>query len=220
MQESFYLLKIQAIDTRFNPSMYSKVIKLLKPDMVPPVPPVIKEWKADQDKLTVSWIPSSSKDISTHTLKIRSSKDSNWTTIQSFDLADKMQYQFTDLKKGSYDIVIEGMDSSRNIATSRILKVYSVGGVRKPIDLIEASADRTNSKIVLTWKYDELNVAKILIYRAKGDEKVTLYKTIPGERQQFDDQNLSINTKYTYYLKVVFRSGEESPMSNPIEIVY
>ena len=43
--------KVQAIDTRFNPSAYSSAIKIMKPDQVSPVAPVFKSWRAEKDKI-------------------------------------------------------------------------------------------------------------------------------------------------------------------------
>jgi hypothetical protein len=83
--------KILAFDTRFNPSGYSTVIRLLKPDIVPPVPPVIKSWKANQDKLLIAWTPSASKDVSDYTLKIKRSEETEWTSTKSFSPNDKME---------------------------------------------------------------------------------------------------------------------------------
>ena len=217
-KEMYY--KVQAIDTRFNPSEYSKVIKLLKPDIVPPVPPVIKDWKASNDKLSLSWTPSASKDVSRHDLKVRRTEEENWNVTKSFNSKDKMQFEYASLKEGSYEFVIEAIDSSGNTASSKPLVANITGGVRKVIEDIKVTADRTSKKVVLTWKYSEADSEKILIYRSEGEKSVTLYKTVPGDVKQFVDEQVIINTTYTYYLKVVFKSGEESGFSKKIEIKF
>lgn len=217
-REMYY--KIQAIDTRFNPSGYSKVIKLIKPDVVPPVAPVIKEWKADKDKLSLSWSPSASKDVSKHNLKVKRLNESNWVVTQSFVASDKMQYEYTGLKTGSYEFVIEAIDSSGNTTPSKTLKAKITGSARKTIENIKATADRTEKKIILTWKYEEQDAEKILIYRADGNNSVTLYKSIPGDAKQFTDEKIVINTGYSYYLKAVFKNGEESGFGKGVKLTY
>lgn len=217
-REMYY--KIQAIDTRFNPSGYSKVVKLLKPDVVPPVAPVVKEWKANEDKLLLSWVPSASKDVSKHTIKVKRTDESNWVITQSFVARDKMQYQYTNLKTGSYEFAIEATDSSGNTTTSKILKANITGGARKSIENVKATADRANKKIILSWKYNEPDAEKILIYRAEGSENVMLYKSIPGDSKQFADDQVTINTEYNYYLKVVFINGHESGFGDKVEVKF
>jgi predicted phage tail protein len=215
-REMYY--KVQAIDTRFNPSQYSKVIKLLKPDIVPPVAPVIKTWKADNDKLLLNWAPSSSKDVAKHAVRMRHVATNRvWTTVKT---DQKNEHRFTGLQKGAYEFVIEATDSSGNKSTSKSLKVNIAGGIRKPITDIKATADRSEKKVILTWKYNDPETDKILVYRSQGEGNVSLYKSISGGSQQFVDDQLTIDTKYTYYVKVVFRNGEESGFGEKVEVKF
>jgi hypothetical protein len=217
-REMYY--KIQAIDTRFNPSGYSKILKLLKPDVVPPVAPVIKEWKASGDKLLLNWIPSPSKDVSLHTLEIRRANENSWMITKSFGVNDKMQYEYASLKTGSYEFVIDAIDSSKNTSSSKTLKVNITGGIRKSIENIKATPNRTDKNIVLTWKYDEPDAEKILVYRAEGSGTVTLYKSIAALNKQFTDEKVAINTEYSYYLKVVFKNGQESGFGEKVAVKF
>lgn len=216
-REIYY--KVQAIDTRFNPSGFSKVVKLLKPDQVPPVAPVISEWKADNDKLLLRWNASPSKDVMKHIVKMRSvTENTAWVSSQPFDAVTKKEYQYASLKKGTYDIVVEATDSTGNKTASKNLRVNIAGGLRKTITDIKATPDRTNNKIVLAWKFDEADVDKVLVYRAEADSQVTLYKSVELGSKQFEDRNVKTNTKYSYYLKVVFKNGEESGFGKKIEV--
>lgn len=212
--------KIQAIDTRFNPSTYSAVIKLLKPDVVPPVAPVFKSWNASEDKLSISWTPSASRDVSYHNLKVKSPNSTNWTLTKKFGTIDIPVHDFMNLKAGLYEFVIEAIDSSGNITASKPLKATLTGAPEKAIENIKATADRTNKKIILTWKSTVQGAKKILIYRVEGEHPVTLYKSIAGSSNQFVDEQLSLNTKYSYYLKVVFESGAESAFSNLVNVTF
>ncbi|HET9052752.1 MAG TPA: hypothetical protein VFM90_01165, partial [Cyclobacteriaceae bacterium] len=70
--------KIQAFDTRFNPSAYSIPVKLIKPDILPPVPPVITSWKASEGNVKIQWSQSASRDVAKYILKNR--QTGAWTT--------------------------------------------------------------------------------------------------------------------------------------------
>jgi uncharacterized protein len=217
-REMYY--KIQAIDTRFNPSGYSKVLKLIKPDVVPPVAPVIKEWKASEDKLSLSWTASASKDVSKHNLKMKRTDEPGWLVTKTFVATDKMQYEYSGMKAGSYEFVVEAIDSSGNAMPSKALRANLTGGARKSVENVRATADRANKKIVLTWKDSEPDAKKILIYRAEGTNSVTLYKSIPGDSKQFSDDMVSTNTEYSYYLKVIFKNGEESGFGEKVGVKF
>jgi hypothetical protein len=116
--------------------------------------------------------------------------------------------------------LISAKDSSENISSSKSVEVNITGGLRKSIDDIKIAADRTNTKIILTWKYEGHGADKILIYRAEGNENVTLYKSIRGDASQFADKQVRINASYTYYLKVIFKDGAESGFGKKVEIVF
>ncbi len=212
--------KIQAVDTRFNPSEFSTVIKIIKPDLVPPVMPVFKSWDADKDELAITWIPSASHDVAYHNLKMKLASSANWTVTGKFTVSDKAEYLYKKLKRGEYQFAVEAIDSSGNQSMSKILKVSIAGGAVKTISNIKGTADRTARQIVLSWKEVTPNAQKILIYRAEGDKPVTLYRSIPGNSLRFTDDQVAMNTVYSYYLKVVLEGGAESEFSESVKIQF
>lgn len=212
--------KIQAVDTRFNPSSYSTVVKLLKPDVLPPAIPVFKTWRADKDKLELTFVPSASRDVACHNLKLKSMAATSWTVAKKFMTLDKPEHIFENLQKSDYQIMVEAVDSSGNISTSRILQVAITGAAGKTVENIKATADRANKRIVLSWKEILPNADKILIYRAEGDGQVNLYKSINGNSAQFSDDSVLVNTTYTYYLKVIYNDRVESAFSKGVKVIF
>lgn len=212
--------KIQAIDTRFNPSTYSSVIKIMKPDQVAPVAPVFKSWRAEKDKIDLTWSFSPSSDVTHHNLKAKLSTSAEWITTKKFISTDKPVYNYQSMKAGDYEFMLEAVDSSGNSSVSKILKATLTGTPPKSIENIKATPDRTKKQIVLSWKETVPGTQKILVYRAEGDKPVTLYKAIPGNSLQFIDSQVSMNTTYSYYLKVVMEGGAESVFSEKLEVSF
>lgn len=212
--------KIQAIDTRFNPSTYSTAIKIVKPDQVSPVAPVFKSWRAEKDKIELAWSFSPSSDVMHHNLKSRSTTSAEWITTKKFILTDKPVYTYQGTKAGDYEFMLEAVDSSGNSSVSKILKATLTGTLPKSIENIKATPDRTKKQIVLSWKETIPGIQKILIYRAEGDRPVALYKSISGNSLQFIDSQVSMNTAYSYYLRVVMEGGAESVFSEKLEVSF
>ncbi len=212
--------KVQAIDTRFNPSTYSSAIKIMKPDRVRPAVPVFKSWRTEKDKIELTWSFSPSSDVTHHNLKTRSTTSAEWITTRKFISTDKPVYNYQSLKGGDYEFMLEAVDSSGNSSVSKILKATLSGTPPKSIENIKATPDRTKRQIVLSWKETVPGTQKILIYRAEGDKPVTLYKAIPGSSSQFIDSQVSMNTTYSYYLKVVLEGGAESAFSEEVKLLY
>ena len=62
---------------------------------------------------------------------------------------------------------------------------------------------------MLTWSLPSgFNASKTILYRGKGKEAESIYKTLEGEVLLFEDFNLEINTPYYYRIRVLSMSGE------------
>ena len=135
-------------------------------------------------------------------------------------MTDKPVYNYQSLKGGDYEFMLEAVDSSGNSSVSKILKATLSGAPPKSIENIKATPDRTKKQIVLSWKETVPGTQKILIYRAEGDQPVALYKSISGNSLQFIDSQVSMNTTYSYYLKVVHQNGAESVFSEDVRVEF
>ncbi len=60
--------KIMAIDQRQNHSVLTKAWAMERPDIVPPASPVIKNYRNENGKIHIHWVPSASKDAVKHIL--------------------------------------------------------------------------------------------------------------------------------------------------------
>jgi uncharacterized protein len=212
--------KLQAIDNRFNPSQYSAPIKLRKPDVLKPVQPVLRKITVNDNSIEAEWRPSSSFDVQYHQLWIRDSAEHIWRPGKTFNSGTVLGYQYTDLKPGIYALRMEAVDSSKNsVFSESAFAILISSAARKPVSKIETKVDRENKFITLSWDYQEPGLKKIVIYRAKENDALMLYKTVVGVNQ-FTDGNLEMNTSYKYILKAQFVNGDESPFSKQVEVKY
>ena len=70
--------------------------------------------------------------------------------------------------------------------------------------------NREENYISLSWKAPQEKVYTYQVFRAKGDAKLILYKTLEPSELQLIDKQLSIGTKYTYSIKYVNQDGIHS----------
>jgi hypothetical protein len=115
---------------------------------------------------------------------------------------------------------VEAIDSSGNVTGSKPLRAMITGLPTKGIEDIKTVADRTNKKIILTWKLSGTKTEKILVYRATGEAQPALYKTIDGTSREFIDGQIAINETYSYYLKTVGKNGEEGLFSEKVLVKF
>jgi uncharacterized protein len=216
--------KIAVIDRNFNQSEFSDVVMLLKPDVVPPTPPLFKAPKSKKEGAQLGWINSSSKDVIKHVLYRRKANDEGWVTVAVFPVTDSVQ-QFVDRQitpKLLYEYIMLAVDSANN--ESKPCKSVFVRkidtGIRPAIEDIETNIDETNKQIEIKWEYPYKDVKNYLIYRAKDESPIRYYQLIPADNQEFKDKKVIINTKYRYRIKAKFEDGSESAFSEEVLVEF
>ncbi|RPD42463.1 fibronectin type III domain-containing protein [Chitinophaga barathri] len=211
--------KLVALDGHYNPSGFSEMLTVKRPDVVPPVPPQFTDVSAATGGITLQWQPSTSKDVASYNLE--RAADTAWLTLQSFSVKETVrQYADTAARPGvSYRYRIVAVDESGLRGQSQEVTASAInmsGNVAKPV--VKASIDRDNKTIVLKWGAGR-EVAKSWLYRAEEGKPYRLYKTLPGNTAAFTDDELLINTQYRYKLKI-FDQNNNNAMSEEVRVNY
>jgi uncharacterized protein len=215
--------KIAAVDTRFNTSPFSPVLEVKRPDVIPPVPAVFQSFKVTEGSVALSWALSPSNDVVKYELW-RSGPVNEPTILVSAFLPQDSVRSYTDLKVksgGSYNYkIITIDDNGLQAATTEPLKV-SVPNIGTSLEALTltGTANRTDKKIELRWKSSVSNVEKINIYRARGQEPFTLYKTIVVSNG-FDDPNVEMNSTYRYCVQALLPGGAAGKISKELIVSY
>ena len=214
--------KIQAVDQHYNPSEFSDIFELTRPDIIPPVSPVFNAYKNNEQGITLDWFNSSSIDVAKHVLYRKSEQEQNWKVIGIFYPQDSVQ-SFTDtatVEGKMYEYTILAVDEAGlESKPAKPVKIKQFENKNKPVvSKISYDIDRTEKYIRLKWKYDEPGIKKFLVYRGNSVEELALFAS--SDRYEFTDTKLAINNTYYYVIKAVFANGLESGMSKVIEIKY
>lgn len=216
--------KISAVDQHFNPSEFSDILELKRPDKIPPVQPIFSSIESEENGIYLTWINSSSNDVSKHVLYRKSESDSLWNVIQLFDITDSITafrdtltipgtvYQYTMLAVDE-----TGLES----APSKLVTMNAfVQKIRPKVHNMKYKVDRDNKLIYLTWEYGYTGVERFLIYRSMNEDPINLYDGVSVGEFEYEDKRLQPNNKYSYRLKVLYKDGTQSIFSDKIEINY
>lgn len=218
----FYTVK--ALDSHFNPSTFSEVIKLKRPDTIPPAPPQFVSVSSEIDGIHLSWNNSTSDDVQKHTLYRKTKEQAGWEVIQLYP-NDKPTSSYIDKNlqtETQYAYVIMATDSAGN--ESQISKPVSMNSnVVVPIaeiKKVKAKVNYEEKNIELTWEYATPVVHKYLIYKSKEYGQLVLYKEIKGDQLTFKDKNVEMNTEYHYRIQASMENGKLSNFSKQVNIKY
>jgi fibronectin type 3 domain-containing protein len=189
---------------------------------VAPVPPVFTGVRSQPGGVALTWVRSSSEDVREQVLLRKHKYSTQWTELARFA---KDSVTYTDKipdPRNEYQYRLVAVDESgnRSIPSNPVTGKSLDTGSRAVVKGLRAEVDRTEKSIRLHWTYTQDRLSKYVIYRAKNDEQMSLYKSVPADSQGLIDTGVSMNTNYRYRVKAVFKDGAESPFSEEIKVEY
>lgn len=207
--------KIQAEDLRYNRSEHSAMLTIVKPDMIPPSPPVLSKFEVTEEGIRINWVPSSSNDVASHSIyrKTGDSSETKWEKL--FESVIQTDTTFLDSKElvpNNYSYTVLAKDSVGLESTpSNSLKVFWKGKTITEDDIkFSGIVNRELRFINLSWRAKNQEVVECRLYRSKSDEDLKLYKSFEGSINGFNDVSLEINSSYTYGLQLILKGGTTS----------
>ncbi len=238
-------VQVMAFDFRQNASPFSKMATVLRPDTIAPAPPAFKDLVADEKGVNLTWANSQSKDVLRHELMRRAKEEQAWEKIAEFSIqqATEKTTRYTDstgVTGRDYLYQIVAVDNSDLRGLSQTVEARVLDNfIRPQVTAVEATPDRRNKTVELSWQYTELDKVRLFeIYRATGDEKLKRYRAFsPAELMAADEKNtgkkarkgfaykaqdkdLRMNTNYTYSVRAIYHDGGLSPLSEPVKVNY
>ncbi|WP_067145666.1 fibronectin type III domain-containing protein [Pseudotamlana agarivorans] len=216
--------KLKAEDKRYNRSQFSEVLALDKPDVTPPSPPVIKNYKITNDGVAITWIPSSSDDVVSHQLyrKMNSQTNALWQLIKQTEVASDTMYLDNALPEpGLYTYTLIAKDATGyESSPTDGLSISWKGKALTATDIkFTGTVNRELRFIALAWKVKATPVSEYRLYRGNTENNMKLYKTLNGETNNYNDTNLEVNSNYWYGLQLVLPGGRISTIKE-IKVIY
>lgn len=218
--------KIVAIDLRQNQSEFSAVAELLKPDDIPPSIPVFTQTQATNEGILLTWINSTSTDVSKHVVYRFFKGDSSWVELTEMPYKKgNGESSYTDSecstsKSNQYKVV--AVDKSGNISEPSIsIAIQGLRNTKRPgLQKINKEIDYETGKINLSWQLPNNPVKLIKVYRKTNEKEYTLFETLEGDKTVFEDYGMKVGEFYAYRFKLIYKDGSVSEFTNEIKIEY
>ncbi|MFY8108797.1 MAG: fibronectin type III domain-containing protein [Bacteroidia bacterium] len=210
-----------ALDKNYNTSKSSKIIKVLRPDTIAPVTPVLRAVIPTDSCLILSIIPSSSKDVVGMHLYRMADKESKFEFIERLNPKDTIFYDKYLIQEETYYYSLVACDSFNNFSDFSFIqkgKTYD-SGIRKGVSSLKAEYDSDSKEIVVSWDYNEIETSKeeifFQVYCSIGVNPLERCEVIPYKKGIFMYSQIKPkpNEIYNYAVRVVTSKGAESPMS-------
>ena len=202
--------KINALDQRANPSNFSEILELEKPDMLPPGQAIFKQVKqVSNSQMTIEWLSSPSADTQNYLIYRKEDNIKEWKLIFTGTKEDR-NFQDNTIEPGklySYTILAKDTAGLESPPVSPVSVLTKYIGARPEVKGFNATANIEQQSIVLNWRYREKDVTQFEVYKRAESAPLKLFKTLPGSTSILKDTDLTINTNYTYAIRAVFKDG-------------
>lgn len=215
--------KIVAVDRNYNHSNPSEVLVLSKPDILPPVSPLLSDFTLADSGVVLTAIPSSSKDVVEHILYRREAENGPWIAIDSWK-GMRPSYRLFDRNiKGAtyYQYALQAIDSSGNRSElSPTIDVRTVPKIsHESLQNLKSNYQVESKKIQLRWNAPLSPVKYYVIYRGKDGKRPVSLTSVDGMLPVFYDSSLVGKGSYRYMIKAIYKDGGESPITAFEEVV-
>jgi uncharacterized protein len=208
--------RVIAFDQSRNPSPPSDILKLTRPDKVPPMPPAIKSFVASDTSISLTWLLSASDDVREQHILRRNEPTERWRELAKLS-ANQFTFSDTTVKnRTNYEYAVVAIDSSGlRSAESFPLVVRTPSTYPRPAHQLSASLTPDRKAVILNWKLPN-DYARYIIYRAEAGKPLMSYDAVVRERT-FTDRRVA-KGQYNYAVKVIYQDGTESGLSNKTTI--
>lgn len=213
--------KVVSMDEHFNHSPFSSMASVKRPDIIPPIVPLITHVTVKDSTATLQWQSSPSNDVVEYRL-YRREQGKEWEIAKVYKEAEIMQRSFVDnlRTERTYEYAIEvtddgGLKSERSpIRTAKALRPLLLAEAPQPtVTYIEES-----KKNRISWKYTAQGSCQYLIYRSKTKGPLTLVGVVRDAQINFIYDKPTDGKAFAYQIKAVYTDGRQTKLSERAEV--
>ncbi|TSA25951.1 MAG: hypothetical protein D4R68_08060 [Ignavibacteriales bacterium] len=207
----FIYYKIKALDFNYNQSEFSNVLKVARPDTIPPVTPVFNDVIVGEKKIELHFVPSSSEDVKEHIIYRKTDMQAKWEILKTTESIATKFIDTTVTTGVTYYYSIRAKDLSglySKYASVVYGKPYDTG-IRPSIENFTANVEKKN--IILKWEYPAIKTEHTFVIYKK-DDKGQLKQYDTTKEKSYTDKNT--NKENYYAVKVITNDGGQSKFSN------
>lgn len=179
--------QIRALDYRYNESEACEPCTLIRPDVIPPVPPVITPGVMNLSKLEINYVGSSSSDVVSHILERRQENGGAWEPIANIPMNDQISlhgvYEDTSIPfQATWEYRLVATDAAGNKGPSRSILVTPADLTSMPSSFsLTVIPDYTMQGMRLIWEYPvqmDANMIEFVLYKGSNPQKVEQYRVL------------------------------------------
>jgi fibronectin type 3 domain-containing protein len=196
-----------AVDLSYNHGKMTEAVRLVKPDILPPYPPNIIDYKVSDGKVTFTWTPSPSEDVVSYSIIRKYLSTNEETNIKIGIPKSESSYTDENLKHGvMYEYSITAVDEVGLISKPSFpltIKAYS----NKVTENITLKTLSDNEQSGIEWTIPKDKPLYYIIYKDNGNG-LQQYANANANENKYVERNNS--TAKNYGLQAIYPNQVKS----------
>ena len=214
-EEKYY--KVVAIDSDGMRSSFSEEVMVEYPDIIPPAPALIADYKVAKEFVELDLRPSSSRDVVEHVLErreVNGEEEVVWVEVFR-GVIDRPKYQDAEIGINTkYEYRFYAIDDAG--LKSKIVKTLTVKSKRKNDVDLGIQVEQVGEYVTVTWD-ENLDLDKIILFKKVDDGPFETQK-ISTKENSFKDAKVKLGSKVSYRFQGVQKDGFKLPMTEVIVV--
>lgn len=193
-------------DFHTNICTLNDTLRLVRPDVLVPEPPIFSETGYNDSTIIVKWYYSPSEDVVVYNLFKQYPPDTTKLLLQSFMPADSVMSfydkEWEEERANTY--ILEAIDGAELTSgdSCKITLTVPKPLRRPPVNELTATYEKRQKAVSVAWKYyAKKPLVKFDILRKEGENgKFKIISTAAGSERTYVDEDLKEDTVYFYRL--------------------
>jgi fibronectin type 3 domain-containing protein len=215
-KQVYYRLKAE--DLRLNQSDFSEILELKRPDIIPPVAPVIQQIVEQKKGLQITWFNSSSEDVVRHHIYRKEVNDTVFQHLTSVEKPSGKQSVYMDnsVQQGErYIYQVRAEDDSGLLSEPSSPVLQKAPG--EIVEQITLKKKEDGNRVVFSWTVkSKKRVERVQVYKATNNEPMKLLGN--STEDTYTDNEIGLEATYRYRIKVMYEDGVFSELSNEVTV--
>lgn len=216
----FIFYRLIAEDQFHNPSVFSDILRLRRPDIVPPVAPIMVSAKPVGKTVEVRWNPSPNRDVVRYEVYRRPAGQDTlkWLVIGRVGgRSDGFWRDTSAVLEQMYEYTVRAQDDA-NLFSDYAFPIYGrrfFDGTGASVRNLTIRLNKSAGIATLNWQYDPAETPELsnqtfyfFLYRSVDGGPMEKYKQLSGTLRHYDDRELKKEGTYQYAIKVVWQDGK------------
>ncbi len=222
LTDSIYY-QVISLDKRNNRSEFTDIIAIPKPDIRPPVTPMLNSITFENDTIQVTWTVSPSHDVVRYELYRKwMDEEKSWTLLAEKDTSENLVYYDVDYEnKSQYAYLVVAIDDADLVSPpSKPKTVFTKSN--KPQQVfkdIRVEVDKRKKEARIVWEFKDPSVIEnIVVYKGPAEDKTSMLDVIDPKPNELVIDDMKKGEELFFYFHPSLNNGDSAKFSDLIKV--